>query len=194
VAGPDGVVGRDPRITILVPEDRKWLHDKYERLAAEEAQFATARTSYYAAIGTVLVTAIVVAVADLSTYRLLLTLIATFLAALGILISIVWAVLLHRTNDALDLWRELARNLEELEPPLDGEIPTTVTLRSGTTVPANLLRPYQTHAIRFGTSHQLSWMDRVRPAPLTEALPIAFLVIWISTLAFVWGWFFLVAS
>ncbi len=174
---------------VLTPDERKWLHDKYERLAAEEGQLATARTSYYAAIGTVLVTATVVAIADLSNDRPVLAGVATFLAALGILISFVWAVLLHRTNDAQALWREGAERLERLDPPIDGDLPIPVTLRSGQTIQVNLLRPYETHRERFGTSHAISWMDRVDPAPLTEVLPVAFLVIWISAMVFVWAWY-----
>jgi hypothetical protein len=174
--------------TVLGPDDRKWLHDKYERLAAEEGQLATSRTSYYAAIGTVLVTAILVAIADLSFNRLLLAGVATFLASLGILISFVWAVLLHRTNDAQMLWREAAEQLEGAQPPLDGNLPSRVSLRSHETIPVNLLRPYQTHRERFRAGYRVSWMDGVNPATLTEVLPVAFLVIWISAVIFVWAW------
>jgi hypothetical protein len=191
VTGPLASPGPATPPVVLGPDDRKWLHDKYERMAAEEGQLATARTSYYAAIGTVLVTAAVVAIADLSSDRLVLAGVGTFLAGLGILISFVWAVLLHRTNDAQALWREVAEHLEDVEPPLEGVVNVPVTLRSGETIPVNLLRPYQTHRERFGTSHRVSWMDREDPARLTEVLPVAFLVIWISALVFVWGWYLL---
>jgi hypothetical protein len=189
VPGPANSADASTAPVVLDPDDRKWLHDKYERLAAEEGQLATARTSYYAAIGTVLVTGVVVAIADLSSNRFILAGIATFLAGLGILISFVWAVLLHRTNDAQAMWREAAEQLEEVDPPLEGVLNAPVTLRSGDTIPVNLLRPYQTHRERFGASHQISWMDRTNPARLTEVLPVAFLVIWISALVFVWLWF-----
>lgn len=178
-----------PAPRVLTPDERKWLHDKYERLAAEEGQLATARTSYYAAIGTVLVTAVVVAIADLSSARLVLAGVGSFIAALGILISFVWAVLLHRTNDAQALWREEAERLEALDPPIGGDVPVRVTLRSGDTIQVNLLRPYQAHRERFGKTHRISWLDRVDPAPLTEVLPIAFLAIWISAMVFVWAWY-----
>lgn len=174
---------------MLTTDERRWLHDKYERLAAEESQLATARTSYYAAIGTVLVTAVVVAIADLSAQRLVLAAIGTYLAALGILISIVWAVLLHRTNDAMDLWRESARALEEMQPPIDGELPTSVSIRRRARVTVNLLQPYQAHRARFESGGRITWMDRVNPGRLTEVLPIAFLVIWVSVLVFSWVWY-----
>ena len=58
----------------------------------------------------------VVAVAYFGSRPDELALVATFLAALGILFSFVWAILLHRTNDALALWREAAARLEELQP------------------------------------------------------------------------------
>ena len=175
--------------TVLTPEQRKWLHDKYERLAAEEGQLAASRTSYYAAIGSVLITGVVVAIADLSNQRLVLAAVATFLAAIGILISFVWAVLLHRTNDAQSLWREAAERLEVAEPPLVGDLPAPITLRSGETLTGNLLRPYQMHHERFDKERRISWMDRVDPGRLTEVLPIAFLVIWIAVVAFAWSWF-----
>jgi hypothetical protein len=173
----------------LTGDDRRWLHDKFERLASEEAQLAAGRTSYFAAIATVLITAIVVAVADLSGNHLELTLFITFLAALGVLITFVWAVLLHRTNDAQSLWRQSNLNLEELAPPVEGSVPVPIKLRSGEPLSVNLLRPYETHAARFSKSRAISWMDRVNPEQLTEILPQTFLVIWSATLVIVWVWF-----
>jgi hypothetical protein len=176
-------------LVALTPEERRWLHDKYERLASEEGQLAATRTSYYAAIGSVLVTGVVVAIADLSGQRFLLAWVATFLASLGILISFVWAVLLHRTNDAQALWREAVVRLENSAPPLEGELSAPITLRSRETIPVNLLRPYQTHQERFAGSGMISWMDRVSPSRMTEVLPMAFLAIWIGALVFAWAWY-----
>lgn len=177
------------RSDALTADDRRWLHDKFERLAAEEGQLAAGRTSYFAAIGTVLITAIVVAVADLSGNRLELTLFVTFLSTLGVLITFVWAVLLHRTNDAQSLWRESNLRLEQLAPPIPGRIEIPVTLRSGSALPVNLLRPYETHAARFSNVRAVSWMDRVNPERLTEILPVTFLVVWASALVVVWVWY-----
>lgn len=177
---------------VLSTEDRRWLHDKFERLAAEEGQLAAGRTSYFAAIGTVLITAIVVAVADLSGNHLELTVFVSFLSALGVLITFVWAVLLHRTNDAQSLWRESNLRLEELSPPIEGTVPVLVTLRSGSTLSVNLLRPYEVHAARFSASQAISWMDRVNPERLTEILPVTFLVVWSAALVIVWSWYLLV--
>jgi hypothetical protein len=173
----------------LLPEDRRWLHDKFERLAAEEGQLAAGRTSYYAAVCTVLITAIVVAVAEVSGRPLELTLFITFLSAIGVLITFVWAVLLHRTNDAQTLWRESNLRLEQLAPPIPGSVTIPITLRSGSTLPVNLLRPYETHAARFSENRSVSWMDRVNPERLTEILPVTFLVIWASSLVVVWVWY-----
>jgi FtsH-binding integral membrane protein len=173
----------------LLPEDRRWLHDKFERLEAEEGQLAAGRTSYFAAVCTVLITAIVVAVADLSGNPLGLTLFITFLSVIGVLITFVWAVLLHRTNDAHTLWKEANLRLEQLSPPIPGSVTIPITLRSGSTLPANLLRPYETHAARFSKSRAVSWMDRVDPERLTEILPVTFLVIWASSLVVVWVWY-----
>ncbi len=127
---------------VLSPDERRWLHDKFERLAAEESQLASLRTTYYAAIGTVLITGLVVAIADLLSQTRLLVSIATFLSLLGILISAVWIVLLHRTNDAKNMWREAACQLEREQSPLEGQWVAPITLRSNETLPLNLLQPF----------------------------------------------------
>jgi hypothetical protein len=171
------------------PDDRRWLHDKYERLAAEEASLSAGRTSYYAAIGTVLITGLLVAAADLQDEPFILTVIVTLLSLLGILISSVWAVLLHRTDDAQNLWREAELRLEEGLPPLEGEFLAPITLRSGRTVSADLLRPFHTHEVRFSAKNHISWMDQVNPSRLTEILPITFLVLWSGALVVIWSWY-----
>ncbi len=175
----------------LTPEERRWLHDKYERLAAEEGQLAAGRTSYFAAIGSVLVTGMVVAIAYFGSRPDELALVATFLASLGILFSFVWAILLHRTNDALALWREAAARLEELQPPFDASLEASITLRSGATIRVDLLRPYGAHRYRFSRSEMIGWTDRLNPSRLTEFLPLAFLSIWIAVLVYAWTWYLL---
>jgi uncharacterized membrane protein YhaH (DUF805 family) len=175
---------------ILSAEERRWLHDKFERLSSEEAQLASTRTSYYAAIGTVLITGILVVAADLLSNPVLLVGAVTFLASLGVLISTVWAVLLHRTNDAQKMWREAALQLESVAPPLAGQMMVPVTLRSGAVLPIDLLRPYTAHQERFSPSKRISWMDRVNPEALTEVLPMTFLGVWTTALLLIWGWFF----
>jgi len=176
-------------LSALSSDDRRWLHDKFERLAAEEAQLAAGRTSYFAAIATVLITAVIVAVADLSGNPLVLSLSVSFLSLLGVLITFVWAVLLHRTNDAQNLWRESNLRLEQLSPPIEGAIPIPITLRSGASLSVNLLRPYETHAARFASTRSISWMDRVNPDRLAEVLPITFACVWSGALVIVWAWF-----
>jgi hypothetical protein len=171
-------------------EDAKWLHDKFERLAAEEVQLAGGRTSYFAAIGTVLITAAIVALADLQAEPWLLAGVVTFVAALGILISFVWVVLLHRTNDAQQMWRECALWLERMNPPVAGDLRIPITLRSGDTLSLNMLRPYATHRERFSSSNPISWLDRVNPDRLTESLPLTFLGVWSTTIVLVWVWYF----
>ena len=182
---PDVATSAEPPST----EGLRWLHDKYERLAAEEGQLSAGRTSYYAAIGTVLLTGFVVAIANLLTRPLILVALVSFLAGLGILISFIWAVLLHRTNDAERLFREAALRLEEAQPPLTGVLPAPVTLRSGVTMSVNLLRPYETHARRFDRTASISWMDRVNPSAMTETLPLVFTAIWAIVAVSSWTWF-----
>lgn len=173
----------------LSVEDRRWLHDKFERLTAEEGQLAAGRTSYFAAVVTVLITAVVVSVADLSAHRLELALVVTFLSTLGILITFVWWVLLHRTNDAHALWTQASLQLEQVAPPIAGSLPGTIRLRSGETVSVNLLRPAEVHASRFSRARAVSPMDRVNPDRLTELLPQTFLVVWVATIILIWSWY-----
>lgn len=177
---------------ILTSEEARWLHDKFERLAAEEVQLAGGRTSYFAAIGTILITGAIVATADLLNQALLLALMVTFLALLGVLISFVWVVLLHRTNDAQAMWREAALRLEMLRPPIAGELRAPTTLRSGTTLDLNLLRPFAMHQERFSSKNPISWLDRVQPDVLTETLPLTFLGMWSAVLVIIWAWFLVV--
>ncbi|MCI4320301.1 MAG: hypothetical protein L3K23_09290 [Thermoplasmata archaeon] len=176
----------------LSSEDRRWLHDKLERLAAEENQLAAGRTTYYAAIGTVLITALIVAVADLLSQPRILVVIVTFLSALGILISFVWTGLLRRTNDAKNLWSEAAARLEREQPPIEGEWMVPVTLRTDASLPLNLLRPFAAHQARFSSSRRVAWTDRMNPDTLTEVLPFTFLALWTGVLVGAWIWFLLV--
>jgi hypothetical protein len=177
---------KDLEDSIDDPAVRRWLHDKYERLDAEEGNLAANRTSYFAAIGAVLITGLVVALNYFRSDPRTLVLVVTFLAGLGITISFVWATLLHRTLDAQAMWRESAEQLEGLCPPVVGELTGAITLRSGATVEVNLLRPFSAHARRFSRNRAISWMDRLRPGTLTEILPICFLVVWSAVLVAVW--------
>ena len=175
-----------PASTLDDPTVRRWLHDKYERLAAEEGELAASRTSYFAAIGTVLITGLVVSLDYFLSQPRVLLLVSTFLSALGIVISFVWAVLLHRTLDAQGLWRESAQQLEQLAPPIEGTLRGTVTLRSGDKLEIDLLRPFTAHARRFSPTEGISWMDRLRPGGLSEVLPVCFLSLWCTVLVAAW--------
>lgn len=168
------------------PAVRRWLHDKYERLAAEEGGLAASRTSFFAAIDTILITGFVVSVNYFLAAPKVLDLVTTFLAGIGVLVSFTWAVLLHRTLDAQALWREAAERLEELAPPVAGSLGSAITLRSGAKLGVDLLRPFQSHARRFSRDRAISWMDRLRPGTLTELLPIFFLGLWTVVLIAVW--------
>ncbi len=178
-----------PAPPMLPVEDRRWLHDKYERLAAEEGNLAATRTSYFAAIAAVLVTGLVVATSDLIGTPVLLVLFATFFAGFGALIAVVWSVLFHRTTDAQNLWREAALRLEELDPPIEATLVAPVTLRSGRAISVDLARPFHVHAERFDPKNHISVLDRVSPSRLSEVMPLALLGIWAATIVLVWYWF-----
>ena len=168
------------------PVVRRWLHDKYDHLVAQEGELAASRTSYFAAIATVLITGLVVGLNYFLADPRILVLVTTFLATIGILISFVWAVLLHRTLDAQALWREAAEELERELPPVPGSLPGSVTLRSGEKMGIDLLRPFTAHARRFSSDKAVSWSDRLRPGALTEVLPICFFALWSIVLVTVW--------
>lgn len=131
----------------------------------------------------------VVALADVLNEPNILVIVVSFLALLGILISIVWTVLLHRTNDAQKLWREAALRLELSQPPLEGEFRAPITLRSGETMSLDLYRPFLAHEERFAPSPKISWLDRVDPSWLTEILPLTFLLLWAAILVVIWFWY-----
>lgn len=175
----------------LTPEERRWLHDKFERLAAQESELASSRTTYYAAIGTVLITGLVVTVSNLIPRPEILALVVTFLALLGVLISTVWIVLLHRTNDAKNLWRQAAHHLERGQPPISGEWRAPISLRTHEALEVNLLTPFLAHESRFSPTNRVSWMDKANPDRLTEVLPWTFLAMWLGVMVLVWGWYIL---
>ena len=174
-------------------EDRRWLHDKYENLGEEEGQLAATRTSYFATIGAVLVTGLVVVVSNLIGRPTMFVSAVSLLAVFGLLISIIWAVLLHRTTDAQNLWREAALRLEERAPPLGSSLIAPVSLRSGRTIDIDLTRPFQAHRTRFSPDGPGPWLDRVNPWALTELMPIAFVLIWSGALVAVWVWYLLLS-
>ncbi len=178
-----------PTMGMLPVEDRRWLHDKYERLAEEEGNLAATRTSYFAAIAAVLVTGMVVATSDLIGTPVLLVLFASFFAGFGLLTASLWSVLFHRTTDAQNLWREAALRLEELDPPIETTVEAPITLRSGRTITVDLARPFHAHYERFDPKNHISWLDRVNPSRLSEIMPLALIVIWAAAIALVWTWF-----
>jgi hypothetical protein len=191
VASSPPSIPSGPPSAVLTNEEARWLHDKFERLATEEVQLAASRTSYFAAIGTILISAAVVAAADLLNEPVLLAGVVTFVASLGLLVSFVWVVLLHRTNDAQTMWRESALRLEEIRAPIAGVLRAPITLRSGRALEVDLLRPYLAHRARFDPKNRISWLDRVNPERLTESLPITFFAVWSGALVLIWTWFFL---
>jgi hypothetical protein len=170
-------------------EERRWLHDKYERLASEEGQLSGIRTAYFATIGAVLLTGLVVLIADLLGQALLFSVAATLLASLGILVCSVWAVLLHRTTDAQARWREAALRLEEVAPPVLVSLPIQITLRNRATVPVDLNAPYHMHKARFLAGGQISPLDRINPNRMMEIMPVSLLWIWGTVLVVVWAWY-----
>ncbi len=183
-----GLAGARANNAPLTAEERRWLHDKYERLAEEEGNLLAGRTSYFATICAVLITGLVFALANLLHEPTLLAVSITFLAAIGIILSVAWEVLVHRTTGAQRLWREAALRLEEEAPPLTGVLAGTVSLRNGQTLQVDLNRPYHAHRARFEVRKGASWMERVNPATVSEVLPVSFIATWSVVLAVVWVW------
>ena len=172
----------------VTPEERRWLHDKYERLAADEAQLADSRTSYFAAIASALVAALVILVINELKAPTTFVAMASLLAGFGILISLVWTVVLHRTTAAQNLWRDAALALENDAPPIRVPIPGTLALPPGRTIGVDLTRPYLAHQARF-SEPGLPWVDRVRPSELSANVPLILVILWSVVLVGAWGWY-----
>jgi hypothetical protein len=175
----------------LTLDDRRWLHDKYQSLASEEGQLAGTRTSYFATIAAVLFTSLIALIATLIGIPVVFVLLVTLLSGFGILLGTVWAVLIHRTTDAQNMWREAARRLEDMVPPLEARVPARITLRSGATIEIDLTRPFIAHEQRFSKENPISLLDRVDPSRLMEVLPMSLIGVWTAALVVVWSWYFL---
>ncbi len=171
----------------LGPEERRWLHETYRTLDHNEAELANYRTSFIAVVTTALVAAFVYAVANVLPHGdLLFATAVSFLAVFGIFLSAFWALVLWRTTEAQNLWRQAARELEERSPPVAGSLVAPILVRPGSSVAIDLARPYTAHARRFSASGGIPWVDRVSPARLTNALPVVLIVTWVGVLVGVW--------
>ena len=174
----------------LTIEERRWLHDKYQELDHSEAELASYRSSFIAVVTTALVAALVYAVANvLPRGDLVFAITVTGLALLGGALATLWVVILWRTTAAQLLFREAAERLEALAPPIEPHLPTTIELRPGRSVAADLTRPYEMHRRRFVASKGIPWIDRINPSGLSNAIPIGLLVAWAVTTVGVWAWY-----
>ncbi len=176
----------------LSPSDRRWLHDKYEKLAEHEAQLADYRTSYFAVLNTALVAGTVLVVVNLLKTPPIFATAASLLAVFGLLMSAVWAIQLHRTLAAQNLWRDAALALETDHPP----VPAPLTARIPGGVPdrpitVDLARPYHAHHTRFSREHGATFLDSIRPAELWSYIPVMFCAVWGTVIVVVWVWFWL---
>lgn len=111
---------------------------------------------------------------------------ATFLAGVGILLSTLWALVQWRTTSAQLLWREAARELERVAPPVDPRIPAEIPVRPGRFVTVDISRPYSAHRERFSPANDIPWVDRVSPVQLTNQLPVLLIATWAIVLVAVW--------
>ncbi|MCI4353942.1 MAG: hypothetical protein L3K06_01075 [Thermoplasmata archaeon] len=186
--GADMSTGTPQAPASVSPEERRWLHDKYERLAGDEAQLADSRTSYFAAISSALVAALVILVVNELKVPSVFVVMTSLLASFGMLISIVWTVVLHRTTAAQVLWRDAALALEQDAPPIAVPLPGMVVLPAGRSLQVDLTRPYLAHKARF-TEPGLPWVDRVKPSELSANVPLILVVLWSLVLLGVWTWF-----
>jgi hypothetical protein len=176
----------------LTGEHRRWLHDKYQKFDLSEGQLADYRSSYTAAVTTALVAAMVYAVVNLLPRGgLVFAGTVSLLASFGILISVVWAIVLRRTTEAQNLWREAALQLEELAPPVEASLIVPITIRGGQSISVDLARPYHAHFERFSAKNHVPWLDQVRPSELSSQVPVLLIGVWIMVVIAVWVWFFL---
>lgn len=175
----------------LSADDRKWLHDKYAALAAEESQLAGIRTSYSITIGAVLVTGLVIAVAGLTDHPSFLVTMVSLLAGFGLFQAMIWSLLLRHTLEAQGVWRDAAFQLEAIAPPIATSVPGQTTLPGGTAKAVDLTRPYAMHRIQFSPRAGSPPLTRLQASSLMLAMPTALVVLWLSVLLAVWSWYFL---
>ena len=173
----------------LSPEELRWLHDKYERLAAEETHLVDSRTSYFAAITAALVAGLVLLIINELRSPPVFVAAASFLATLGVLVSAVWAVVLHRTSAAQRLWRAAAAALERSSMFPQRSLPARLAVHQGLEITIDLTRPYLAHAERFAGTHGLPWVDRVEPSELSSDLPVLLVGAWLAAFGAIWVWF-----
>lgn len=179
-----------PSPSLLSQEDRRWLHETYRQFDLAEGQLADYRSSYTAAITTAIVAAMVYAVVNLLPKgQLLFAVTVSLLSAFGLLISSVWALVLRRTTEAQNLWRQAAFELEECAPPVPGPLFRPIPVRPGVEIPIDLTQPYHAHARRFQGPASIPRLDRVRPAELAGWVPVILLIVWAVVLAGVWTWY-----
>jgi hypothetical protein len=173
-------------------EERRWLHDKYQRLSEHEAQLADYRSSYFAVLNTALVAGLALLLVNLYRSPPLFVAGATLLAGFGLVVTMIWSLLLRRTTAALELWREAVLELERVAPPILVHIPTQLTLEStARTFAVDLARPYDTHRRRFQPENAVSRADMIRPSELWSDVPVILAGVWATVLFGVWAWFVL---
>ena len=176
--------------TGLPPSERRWLHDKYEKLAEHEAQLADYRTSYFAVLNTALVAGTVLVIINLLRSPPIFAAAVTLLAVIGLVMSIVWALVLRRTIAAQNLWRDAALALETDYPPVSAPLLRDVPAgRSRGRITVDLARPYHAHRTRFSREAGAGYLDALRPAELWSAIPVVLSVLWGGLLVGVWVWF-----
>jgi hypothetical protein len=174
----------------LTPAERQWLHDKYQRLDQGEAELMSYRASYFVAVTTALIAALVYAIVNLLTHGpLLFALTSSLLGGFGLVIAVLWAVVVRRTTEAQFLWREAARQLEIVAPPIDRSSKVSIDVRGRGPLTVDLTRPYLMHELRFSVKQDAPWLDRTEPATLTTRLPLVVLGLWMVVLVGAWIWF-----
>ncbi len=178
--------GDDP----LTLAERRWLHDKYEKLAEHEAQLADYRSSYFAVLNTALIAGLVLIVINLLRNPPLFLAGASMLGLFGAGMSGIWALVLHRTIAAQNLWRDAALALETDFPPLESPLVTQVPGgQPGTSISIDLTRPYHAHRLRFSREHGATFFDAIQPGHVWSGIPLVFCVGWLTVMVAVWAWY-----
>lgn len=165
-------------------DERRWLHDKLERLAIHEDRLMSYRSSFFAAVTSALAAGQFVAVAYLHLLPHLFWSLSAALAFFGAVSAVPWAMLLHRTATARRLWRAAARELERRYPPLSVAIPFELELVEGAPrVVVDAARPFEAHRRAFHDPGRISWFDRIGPTEVSPYLPMALGLVWAALFA-----------
>lgn len=166
-----GVICRSGATTAT--ESARYLHDKYERLAAHEDLLVDQRTAFFVAITSVIAAVVYFALSSQGTSPLFWRVLLLSSAGMSTL-SVFWLFTVERTIHSQRLFRDHAKTIERLWPLADSPI-------ARSTSGPYLSQPFSAHQIEFLERRDgrpnLRLLHSLPPSVLWSRLPWVFLVL-----------------